>query len=141
MKNMSDASGAPHPSEAPILCKQFETRPELGRSTSGERTHVASCRFDRLAWQPAIGTAMTNAKIIEEISARISDAIATSPARDVDKNVRALLGGVLGRLDLVTRAEFDVQAAVLLRTREKLEVMTTRVAELEAQLQRSNLRT
>jgi ubiquinone biosynthesis accessory factor UbiK len=80
---------------------------------------------------------MTNAKIIEEISARISDAIASSPARDVDKNVRALLGGVLGRLDLVTRAEFDVQAAVLLRTREKLEVMTIRVAELEAQLQRS----
>lgn len=76
---------------------------------------------------------MTNAKIIEEIGARISDAIAASPARDVDKNVRALLGGVLGRLDLVTRAEFDVQAGVLLRTREKLEAMTIRVAELEAQ--------
>jgi ubiquinone biosynthesis accessory factor UbiK len=76
---------------------------------------------------------MINAKTIEEIGARISDAIATSPARDVDKNVRALLSGVLGRLDLVTRAEFDVQAAVLLRTREKLEAMTIRVAELEAQ--------
>ena len=76
---------------------------------------------------------MTNAKIIEEIGARISDAIAASPARDVDKNVRALLSGVLGRLDLVTRAEFDVQAGVLLRTREKLEAMTIRVAELEAQ--------
>ena len=76
---------------------------------------------------------MTNAKIIEEIGARISDAIAASPARDVDKNVRALLTGVLGRLDLVTRAEFDVQAGVLLRTREKLEAMAIRVAELEAQ--------
>jgi ubiquinone biosynthesis accessory factor UbiK len=76
---------------------------------------------------------MTNAKIIDEIGARISDAIAASPARDVDKNVRALLTGVLGRLDLVTRAEFDVQAGVLLRTREKLEAMAIRVAELEAQ--------
>jgi ubiquinone biosynthesis accessory factor UbiK len=77
---------------------------------------------------------MTNAKIVEEIRARISDAIASSPARDVDKNVRALLNSALGRLDLVTRAEFDVQAEVLLRTREKLEAMTLRVAELEARL-------
>jgi ubiquinone biosynthesis accessory factor UbiK len=77
---------------------------------------------------------MTSAKIIEEIGARISDAIASSPARDVDKNVRALLSSALGRLDLVPRAEFDVQAQVLLRTREKLEALTVRIAELEARL-------
>jgi BMFP domain-containing protein YqiC len=77
---------------------------------------------------------MTTAKIIEDIGARISDAISSSPARDVDKNVRALLSGALSRLDLVTRAEFDVQAEVLARTREKLEAMTVRVAELEARL-------
>ena len=73
-----------------------------------------------------------SAKIIEEIGARISEVVASSPARDIEKNVRALLSGALGRLDLVTRAEFDVQAQVLLRTREKLEAMTIRVAELEA---------
>jgi ubiquinone biosynthesis accessory factor UbiK len=77
---------------------------------------------------------MTSAKIVEEIGARISDAIASSPARDVDKNVRALLSSALGRLDLVPRAEFDVQAQVLLRTREKIEALTIRVAELEARL-------
>ena len=77
---------------------------------------------------------MANAKIIEEIGARISEVVASSPARDIDKNVRALLSGALGRLDLVTRAEFDVQTQVLLRTREKLEAMTIRVAELEARL-------
>jgi BMFP domain-containing protein YqiC len=77
---------------------------------------------------------MTSAKIVEEIGARISDAIASSPARDVDKNVRALLSSALGRLDLVTRAEFDVQAQVLLRTREKLEALTSHVDELEARL-------
>lgn len=77
---------------------------------------------------------MTSAKIVEEIGARISDAIASSPARDVDKNVRALLSSALGRLDLVPRAEFDVQAQVLLRTREKLEALTIHVAELEARL-------
>jgi BMFP domain-containing protein YqiC len=71
-------------------------------------------------------------KVIDDVSARISDAIAASPARDVDKNVRALLSGALARLDLVTREEFDVQAQVLRRTREKLEVLATRLSELEA---------
>lgn len=77
---------------------------------------------------------MTSAKIVEEIGAQISDAIASSPARDVEKNVRALLSSALDRLDLATRAEFDVQGQVLLRTREKLEALTIHVAELEARL-------
>jgi len=72
-------------------------------------------------------------KVIDDVSARISAALAASPAHDVDKNVRALLTGALSRLDLVTREEFDVQAQVLRRTREKLEALTTRLAELEAQ--------
>jgi hypothetical protein len=71
-------------------------------------------------------------KVIDDVSARISEAIAASPARDVDKNVRALLTGALARLDLVTREEFDVQSQVLRRTREKLEALATRLAELEA---------
>ena len=76
---------------------------------------------------------MLASKVIDDISARISAALAASPAHDVDKNVRALLTGALARLDLVTREEFDVQAQVLRRTREKLEALTTRLAELEAQ--------
>ena len=75
---------------------------------------------------------MLASKVIDDVSARISEAIAASPARDVDKNVRALLAGALARLDLVTREEFDVQAQVLRRTREKLEALATRLAELEA---------
>jgi len=71
-------------------------------------------------------------KVLEDVSTRISEAIAASPARDVDKNVRALLTSALGRLDLVTREEFEVQAQVLRRTREKLEALAARVAELEA---------
>ena len=75
---------------------------------------------------------MLASKVIDDVRARISEAIAASPARDVDKNVRALLTGALARLDLVTREEFDVQAQVLRRTREKLEALATRLAELEA---------
>ena len=76
---------------------------------------------------------MLASKVIDDVSARISAALAASPAHDVDKNVRALLTGALARLDLVTRDEFEVQAQVLRRTREKLEALSIRLAELEAQ--------
>ena len=51
---------------------------------------------------------------------------------DAEQNFRAVLQAGLARLDLVTREEFDVQAAVLKRTREKLEALDARLAALEA---------
>ena len=57
--------------------------------------------------------------------------IANTPIEDVQKNLRAVMSSWFARLDLVTREEFDAQHAVLLRTREKLSSMETRVAELE----------
>jgi len=70
-------------------------------------------------------------KVIDEISRRIDELIANTPVEDVQRNVRALMSGWFARLDLVTREEFDVQQAVLQRTREKLAHMEARVAELE----------
>jgi ubiquinone biosynthesis accessory factor UbiK len=52
---------------------------------------------------------------------------------ELQENFRAVLQAGLGKLDLVTREEFDVQRAVLLRTREKLEALERAVAALEAQ--------
>lgn len=75
---------------------------------------------------------MLNRKIFDDVSARVAEAMASSPVRDAEKNVKAMVAGALGRLDLVTREEFDIQAGVLLRTREKLEALEARVAELEA---------
>jgi BMFP domain-containing protein YqiC len=69
--------------------------------------------------------------MFEEFNAKLSQAIANSPAKDVEKNVRALMGSVFTRMDLVTREEFDVQIELLKRTREKLEALEQRVAELE----------
>ncbi len=74
---------------------------------------------------------MLNQKAIEEISGKINEALAASPARDIEKNVRAVLAGVFSRLDLVTREEFDVQREVLARTREKLDLLEVKLAELE----------
>ena len=52
---------------------------------------------------------------------------------ELQENFKAILQSGLGKLDLVTREEFDVQRAVLLRTREKLEALEQVVAALEAQ--------
>jgi BMFP domain-containing protein YqiC len=68
---------------------------------------------------------------IDEIGRRVDELIANTPVEDVQKNLRALLSGWFAQLDLVTREEFDVQQAVLQRTREKLVQMEARVAELE----------
>ena len=75
---------------------------------------------------------MIGEKVFDDISARVAAAMAASPVRDVEKNVRALLRGALGRLDLVSREEFDIQVALLARTREKLDALEERVASLEA---------
>ena len=77
---------------------------------------------------------MPPAKLVEEVSAKMSELFATGPARDVEKNFRALMASALARLDLVTREEFDVQAKVLARAREKLAALEARVAELEQRL-------
>ena len=74
---------------------------------------------------------MQQSDFLQEMSARLSELLATSPARDLDKNVRTLVSAALGRLDLVTRAEFDVQAKLLARAREQLAALEARVAELE----------
>ena len=70
-------------------------------------------------------------KILNDINERVRAVFAQSPAADLEKNLRALLGSFFARLDLVSRDEFDVQRQVLLRTREKLARLETQVAELE----------
>lgn len=51
---------------------------------------------------------------------------------DLEKNFRSVLQAGLGKLDLVTREEFEIQEAVLQRTREKLEALVARLEELES---------
>jgi len=70
-------------------------------------------------------------KIAAEMAAKVSEVLAMTPAHDVEKNLKASLAAWLSRLDLVTREEFDVQARVLARTREKLQELEARLASLE----------
>ncbi len=78
---------------------------------------------------------MIDLKAIDDLARKLSAMVpdGLSQARDdLEGNFRAALRGGLAKLDLVTREEFDVQRAVLLRTREKLEALERRLAAFEA---------
>lgn len=76
---------------------------------------------------------MLNPKFFEEMAAKLNGALASSPAKDFEKNARALLAQGFAKLDLVTREEFDVRAKLLSHALEKLAALEARVATLEAQ--------
>ncbi len=71
---------------------------------------------------------------LEELTKRISSLIPGNVKHmqdDLENNVRNLLQTTLAKMDLVTREEFDVQSAVLQRTREKLEQLEKQVEQLK----------
>jgi len=75
---------------------------------------------------------MSTAKFLDELSAKASELLASSPAKDVEKNVRALLSQGFSRLDLVTREEFEIQTQLLVRCQEKLAQLEAQLTELTA---------
>lgn len=79
---------------------------------------------------------MNKANFLNDIQAKISQVLENSPAKDMEKNMKAMLTQGFSRLDLVTREEFDIQSQVLAKTRAKLDALEARVAELEASLKK-----
>ena len=81
-----------------------------------------------------------NNERLDELARRVIEALpagAEVVGRELRTNLRSALGAALERMDLVTREEFDVQQAVLARTRDKLESLERTVAGLEEKLDRS----
>ncbi|MDD5320371.1 MAG: accessory factor UbiK family protein [Methylococcales bacterium] len=77
---------------------------------------------------------MFDPKSFDDIASRLAGAIPpglNNLKEDLEKNFHAILQGALGKLDLVTREEFEVQKMVLAKTRSKLEDLERRVAEME----------
>ena len=72
-------------------------------------------------------------KLFDEVNGKIAEVLAAGPAKDIEKNVKAALSATFAKLDLVTREEFEVQQAVLARTREALAGLEARIAALEGQ--------
>ena len=75
---------------------------------------------------------MEKSNFFADMQNKINQAIENSPAKDIEKNVKAMMAQGFSKLDLVTREEFDVQAQVLARTRAKLEALEAQVAAMEA---------
>lgn len=74
-----------------------------------------------------------NTSFFDDLSLRIKALLENSPVQDLDKNLRAMMTSAFAKMDLVTREEFDVQKALLARTREKLIDLEARLAKLEAE--------
>jgi len=72
---------------------------------------------------------------LDDLARRLADSVPESVrafGRDLEGNFKAILQSQLSKLDLVTRQEFDVQAAILERTRAKLTELEARLKDLEA---------
>ena len=79
---------------------------------------------------------MLDPKLFDDLARRLANALPTGARefqQDVEKNLRTVLQASLSKLDLVTREEFDVQARVLARTREKLDKLEKTITALELQ--------
>jgi BMFP domain-containing protein YqiC len=74
---------------------------------------------------------MDKQNFFSDLQDKLHQAMENSPVKDLEKNMKSMLSQGFSKLDLVTREEFDVQAQVLAKTREKLEALEARVAELE----------
>jgi len=71
---------------------------------------------------------------LDDLARQLADAVPRNLKAigdDLERNFRSLLQAGLGKMDLVTREEFDLQVAVLKRTREKLEALEARIDKLE----------
>lgn len=99
--------------------------PNCAARTAADKLIETATRMDAMNLDP---------KILDDLARRLYEAVPTGlrdAQKDLENNFRAVLQTVLGRLDLVTREEFDVQTEVLRRTREKLESINLRLVELE----------
>jgi BMFP domain-containing protein YqiC len=75
---------------------------------------------------------MIDRKLLDELGARVFQAVRDSPAADVEKNLRVLVTAFFDRFDLVAREDFEVQRKLLERAQARLATLEARVAELEA---------
>ncbi len=78
-----------------------------------------------------------NSSGLDDLARRLADSVPESlkaVGRDLESNFKAVLQAQLSKLDLVTRQEFDVQTAILERTRSKLAELESRIKDVEAKV-------
>jgi len=112
----------------------LEESESYSRSTM-EQEITCLHQFSELVFGASLGyQAGMSDKSIEDLARRLAEAVPEglrSVRKDLEENFQSVLKSGLSKLDLVTREEFEVQEAVLLRTREKLEALEARLKDLE----------
>jgi BMFP domain-containing protein YqiC len=71
---------------------------------------------------------MENQAFLQDVQQRIAELFRSSPAADLERNVKAMLAQTFQRMDLVTREEFEIQLETVARLRQRVEVLEARVA-------------
>jgi len=80
---------------------------------------------------------MDRQSIFQDVQNRITELIRSSPAADVERNVKAMLSQTFQRMDLVTREEFDTQVDLTIRLRQRIEALEAQIADLSARSNQS----
>jgi hypothetical protein len=120
MESMGCASR--RPCHAPTW-RNFDLRARYGSANDGQI--------------PEVDMSFINSSGLDDLARRLADSVPESVrtfARDLEGNFKAVLQAQLSKLDLVSRQEFDVQAAILERTQAKLTAMEARLKEIEGRL-------
>jgi len=114
------------------LIDLYDSKQPFSERTALERTGKVRTKQERKSNLPR--KTMNRSHFFSDLQSKIGQVIDNSPAKDLEKNVKAMLSQGFSRLDLVTREEFDVQMQVLAKTRAKVDALEARLAELEALL-------
>lgn len=125
------------PTIADVAVPSYRLGNFLGKDARFAEAPCHEARVESLAQRDGVN-AMIDVSSIDELARRLAELVPAgiSEAKaDLTDNFRDTLRAGMRKLDLVTRDEFDVQRCVLLRTREKVEALEARVAQLEQLLQ------
>ena len=76
-------------------------------------------------------------KILDELQAKLGQIMASSPAKDIERNIRATLTQAISKLDVVTTAEYEIQKLIIAQMQHTILSLETRLAELEQQSRHS----
>lgn len=72
-----------------------------------------------------------NKKILDDLQTKLGQIMASSPAKDIERNIRATLTQAISRLDVVTTEEYEIQKLIITQMQNKILSLETRLVELE----------
>ena len=76
-------------------------------------------------------------KILDELQSKLGQIMESSPAKDIDRNVRAILTQAVSRLELVTTEEYEVQKLIIVQLQNRIDMLEKRLSDLENRMQQS----